>query len=139
MTDWRSFLAIAGRHLRENNRWTFAEWSDTGRVPQRRTWCSWTTFDRLERDAGYWTAELLLETELGEKWTTDGGTWDQPFDYGSLAHLIIPRTFCEELALGPDGFFLWVHHQEVDGLSAQLDAAGITHRISSHALDIKLF
>jgi hypothetical protein len=109
------------------------------REPQRRSWCSWTTYGRLLRDAGYWTGELPLEAELGELSVSDGGTWGQPFGYDDdLAHIIIPRTFIEEPWSG-DAFRQWEHQQDIDGLSSLLTAAGIDHRLSEYALEVKRF
>ncbi|HEX7712117.1 MAG TPA: hypothetical protein VF418_14385 [Sphingomonadaceae bacterium] len=138
MTDWRAFLSIAGEHLRKCNRNRPSEWSSAGSAPARRTWCSWTTFDRLVRDAGYWTAELPDEGELGADGTADFGVWDQPFSYSSIAHVVIPREFLEEQS-SSTGYFAWIPQQDIDGLSEKLKAAGIEHRASRYALEIKLY
>ena len=139
MTDWRIFLTIAGCYLRETNQWTIGKWSDPASgAPIRKTWCSWTTFSRLADNAGYWTGELPLEAELLEKCTTDGGNWGQPFGYDELAHVIIPPTFTEE-GRRAGQYTDWDHTQDIEGLSKRLDAAGIAHTLSVHALDIKLF
>ena len=139
MTDLRSFLLIATRHLDRPMKTTLGIYSDENGVPQRRSWCSWTTFGRLTRDAGYWTGELPLETELGEIAVSDGGTWGQPFYYeDNLAHIIIPRIFTEEPRI-PGIFRQWEHEQDLDGLSLLLTAAGVGHHLSEYALEVKLF
>ena len=138
MTDWRTFLAISGSYLRETNRCSVGEWSDRSPdAPRLKSWCSWTTYERLLDNAGYWTAELPLEAELTDVGTTDGGTWGQPFYYEQLAHLLIPRSFSEEHTW--NGYFVWAHEQDIDGLSQRLHKAGMAHGLSAYALDIKLF
>lgn len=118
---------------------TLRECSDENGVPKRRSWCSWTTYGRLTRDAGYWTGELPLENEIGEISTLDGGTWSQPFYYeDNIAHIIIPRIFTEE-PWPAEVFRQWEHEQDIDGLSLLLTAAKIDHRLSQHALEVKLF
>lgn len=139
MVDLRSFLLIATRHLAHPQKTTLGVCSDENGTPRRRSWCSWTTYGRLTTDAGYWTGELPLETELGELSTLDGGTWGQPFYYeDNLAHIIIPRIFIEEpRATGV--FRQWEHEQDIDGLSNLLTTAGIKHCLSEYALEVKLF
>lgn len=39
------------------------------------SWCSWTTYSRLERDAGYWTAGIPEKEDVGEAYICDGGVW----------------------------------------------------------------
>lgn len=139
MTDLRSFLLISARHLQRPLTTTLGAFSDENGKPKLRSWCSWTTFGRLGRDAGYWTSELPVEAEIGEVCVSDGGTWGQPFRYkNDLAHIIIPRTFIEE-PWPRDVFRQWEHVQDIDGLSQQLLAAGIDHHLSEIALEVKLF
>ncbi|MFC3441657.1 hypothetical protein ACFOKF_10760 [Sphingobium rhizovicinum] len=139
MVDLRCFLLIATQHLKRPIKTTSGECSDESGIPQRRSWCSWTTYGRLSRDAGYWTGELPLEAELGDNSVSDGGTWVQPFYYkDNLAHIIIPRIFTEE-HYGIGVFRQWQHEQDIDGLSLLLHAAGIDHYLSQYALEVKLF
>ena len=142
--DWRRFLIIATGHLSTPTITKRGEFSSDGGEPRRTSWCSWTTYGRLGRDAGYWTAELPKTEELGETYTRDGGAWSQPFPYAELAHLLIPRRFEEEysgklIKGSPAGFWIWSHTQDIDGLSNKLLSEGITHEISEYALEIKLF
>ncbi|MBV1690969.1 hypothetical protein KRR38_25645 [Novosphingobium sp. G106] len=106
--------------------------------PQLRSWCSWTTFGALSIDARYWVDELPLESELGEQYVHDGGTWGQPFLYEELAHVIIPRRFIEDSMFNKK-FTSWEHEQDIDGLSVLLNDAGIEHRTSQLVLEVKLF
>jgi len=117
---------------------TESEFSAPGAESRLRSWCSWTTFGRLERDAGYWTAELPLVEELGETYVNDGGTWGQPFSYDDIAHIIIPRRFIEE-PFGQAAFRQWTHEQDIHGLAGRLDSAGVRYHISDYALEAKLF
>jgi hypothetical protein len=148
MTDWRAFLTLARRHLENTIKTTQPEWVFGSDQSQLRCWCSWTTFSRLANDAGYWTAELPQEDELGDRGTNDGGTWGQPFPYEDLAHVIIPRRFSEEVfgrkrysqeLEGQNRYTCWHHAQDIDGLAPMLDAAGIKHRLAAHALEVKLY
>lgn len=139
MVDLRFFLLTATRHLERPMKTTLGECSDENGSPRRRSWCSWTTYGRLARDAGYWTGELPLEAELGEISVSDGGTWGQPFYYkDNLAHIIIPRIFTEE-PHDMGVFRQWEHEQDIDGLSLLLRAARIDHHLSKYALEVKLF
>lgn len=138
MTDLREFLRIAARHLRTPFSTTESWGSAPGERARLRSWCSWTTFNRLQADAGYWTAELPREEELGETHVHDGGTWGQPFAYANdLAHIIIPKQFIEEPPAPP--FRQWVHEQDVDGLSQLLTTAELRHHLSPYGLEVKLF
>lgn len=109
--------------------------------PDPRTsdsWCSWTTFDRLTEDAGYWTSGLPNPNELADTNVWDGGTWGQPFLYRKLAHIIIPRRFHREIVSEgklTDGY----KEQSVDPLSGKLATQGIVHRKTNLVLEIKLF
>jgi hypothetical protein len=126
--DWQKFLMIAARHLEAN----------PCHVPGKRSWCAWTTFARLGEDAGYWTAPLPLESELGQLGTSDGGNWVQPFHYSQIAHLIIPRKFYWEQF--EEGFTSGLHFQDLEGLSQKLLDQGITaHRLTDAVLEVKLY
>jgi len=137
MDDFYTLLSIAAARLQEPISTTEDEYSAPGGEPLLRSWCSWTTFSRLQRDAGYWTGQLPLEAELGKMSVADGGTWGQPFPYDDLAHIIIPRQFIED-PLGRE-FRQYTHLQDIDGLSRALNEAGIPHHLSHHALDVKRF
>ena len=138
MPDWRTFLVLAKHHLSATVKTSQSEWVEPSDDCRLRTWCAWTTFSRLADTAGYWTEELPEESELNDKGTNDGGTWGQPFPYDDLAHVIVPRRFFEE-GMPFDRYTNWFHVQDVDGLSALLDANGIEHRLGDYALEIKLY
>lgn len=126
--DWYKFLSVATRHLSLN----------PCTAPGKRSWCAWTTFERLSEDAGYWTAPLPLETELLATGTSDGGTWVQPFRYSQIAHLVIPRRFYWE-QIAAEGFGSGVHVQDVEGLSERLTSEGLSHRLTELVLEVKLY
>src|SRR5262245_15184618 len=77
------------------------------------TWCSWTTFSRLKIDAGYWQAGLPTADELLENGVADGGAWGQPFLYGDISHIIIPREFSWERIL-PGQYDRGSKQQDID-------------------------
>jgi hypothetical protein len=126
--DWRIFLQISANHFMKTRNDEPIFWS----------WSSWTTFSRLERDSGYWTAPLPYADELLENSTLDGGMWGQPFPYAELAHVIIPRTFHIEKR-GEMGRYYKEFLQDIDGLSLELNKYKIYHNIGSLAIDIKLY
>lgn len=126
--DWYKFLLVATRRMTLNQ----------CAVAGKRSWCAWTTFERLSEDAGYWTAPLPLEAELLVNGTSDGGTWGQPFRYSQLAHLIVPRRFYWE-QISDEGFTSGVHVQDIDGLSVELSVEGIAHRLAELTLEVKLY
>lgn len=126
--DWHKLLRIASRELAMAPCVAPAKWS----------WCSWTTFDRLGEDAGYWAATLPLEREILEDGTSDGGSWGQPFLYNQLAHLIIPRRFYWE-QLSTQGFESGVHTQDLERVSQRLTAEKIAHRLTAYVLEVKLY
>jgi hypothetical protein len=139
MSALRRFFELSASSLVQPLRTELGQWSNEGdQKPSRRSWCAWTTFSRLGRDAGYWTAELPLLSEIGERSVVDGGTWGQPFPYEDLAHIIVPRRFTEEYA-APKRFAHWTHEQDINGLSGRLNGEGIEHRLAEHVLEIKLF
>jgi hypothetical protein len=102
-----------------------------------QNWCSWITFDRITRDAGYWKCGLPRSGEYGDTGILDGGTWGQPFEYTSIAHLIIPSKF--EFSDMYQGQFA---HKEIEqnilGLSLKLHEEKIDHVISNWALELRL-
>ena len=126
--DLRKFLEVSTKHLGLN----------PCHAPRGWSWCSWTTFDRLGRDAGYWQAPLPLEVELLEEYVADGGTWRQPFGYTELAHIIVPRCFTWEV-ISAGAYESGVHHQDIVGLSERLTAEGIAHRLTDLVLEVKLY
>lgn len=126
--NWHKALTIATQHLGLN----------PCNALGKRTWCAWTTFERLGEDAGYWTAALPLEAELLEAGTADGGSWGQPFLYSQIAHLIVPRHFYWE-HISAEGFSSGVHSQDVESLSKRLTAENIPHRLAELVLEIKLY
>lgn len=102
------------------------------------SWCSWTTFERLNEDAGYWTSGLPMRTDHRETHIADGGTWGQPFLYSSLAHIVIPANFYWE-RVEPGAFENGRKSQDIGQLSVALDSANIPHRLTGLVLEIKLY
>lgn len=100
-------------------------------------WCSWTTFDRILKDTGYWQSGIPSESELASSGLKDGGTWGQPFEYCSIAHLILPRSF-EFIGMYKDEFHHKKTEQDLDGLSSLLNKNGIEHVLSEYALELRL-
>lgn len=139
MTDVRAFLVLATRHLCRPMASSLSEWCNGDAPPRMRSWCCWTTFGRLRHLTVYWSGELPLESELGEKHVADGGSWGQPFAYPDIAHVIIPRTFDEEPWSEGGKFTQWQHEQDVDGLSTVLRAAGIDHNHHDFGVELKLY
>lgn len=126
--NWKLILSIASKHLSNN----------PCEVVGKRTWCAWTTFERLGEDAGYWTAPLPDEAELLEGYIADGGNWGQPFPYEQIAHLIVPRRYYWD-RFG-EGVYVSGHHiQDIDGVSELLTKNGIPHRLTIYALEVKLY
>ena len=125
---WRSFFDTCARILGMGSR---NAW-------QSLSWCSWTTFDRLACDAGYWTCGFPDSSELGESWIADGGTWGQPFAYYQLAHIIVPARFYWERHCA-DGFQTGTKSQPIAELSRALLDAGVPHRLTEAVLEIKLY
>jgi hypothetical protein len=68
----------------------------------------------------------------------DGGTWNQPFLYQELAHVIIPRNFEQERVV--DGQHTCIQkRQDIEELSRRLTERGIKHRKTDLVLEIKAF
>lgn len=107
-------------------------------VQTSRSWCSWTTFRRLNEDAGYWTGGLPGIADIADTNIRDGGVWMQPFLYSELSHIIVPRRFFWESTPGPD-YVSGIREQDIDTLSNRLTAVGIGHRLTDLVLDIKLY
>jgi hypothetical protein len=102
------------------------------------SWCSWTTFDRLEDDAGYWTCAMPKESELNETYIADGGTWGQPFRYCEIAHVIVPAHFRWERVINQELTF-GVKNQRIADLSRLLESREVPHRTTERVLEIKLY
>jgi hypothetical protein len=125
--QWREFFELCRVHL------------GAGAVipAQSGSWCSWTTFDRLHLDAGYWQAGLPGIEEIGETGIGDGGAWEQGVPYAELAHLILPGRFYRAPSeQHPVGGYV---EQDLGRLSRALFDAGIEHRLTEFVLEIKLY
>ena len=125
--QWREFFELCHAHL------------GAGSVIAARSnsWCSWTTFDRLQLDAGYWQAGLPASEEIDETGIADGGVWEQAVAYAELAHLLVPSRFYRvPSAENPVGGYV---EQELGRLSRALFEAGIEHRLTEFVLEIKLY
>ena len=125
---WHTFFTTAAEVLGPGKR--LAEHS--------QSWCSWTTFDRLSEDAGYWTRGLPALEDIFETYIGDNGVWSQPFHFSQLAHLIVPRKFMCDEPPGPN----WTYRERVqnlEGLSARLQKAEIPHRLTELVLELKCF
>lgn len=127
-TQWHEFFTAAADVLGRGN--PLAEHSFS--------WCAWTTFDRLSADAGYWTSGLPASEDIFGTYIGDGGVWGQPFYFSQLAHLIVPRTFTYDDPPGPN----WTYRervQDLDRLSAKLQAADVPHRLTDLVLELKCY
>lgn len=92
-------------------------------------WMSWTTYQRLMDDAGYWTGRF--PTSLQERrFHVEGAAPEGHFFYGELAHVLVPRRFCR----GMD-----THEQDIESLSHVLELKGIRHELGALALQIRSF
>lgn len=126
--DWKTFLEICADVLGKGDR-----------LPSDSTsWCAWTTFSRLQSDAGYWTAGLPGRDELASHGTRDGGTWGQPFLYSDLAHIVIPATFIWDALEGRD-YAAGERQQDLTLLSSGLSEASLPHRRTELVLEVKLY
>ena len=101
-----------------------------------KSWCSWTTFQRITSDAMYWASGLPKIKEIGEHGVADGGTWGQPFHYHQLAHVIIPSSFVRWGKMELEGVYEEVE-QPISELSNRLKEEGIRHTLSPWALEIR--
>ena len=130
MTDaqWHAFFSASAEVLGKGDR-----------VPEHsHSWCSWTTFDRLLVDAGYWTSGLPAAEDIFETYIGDNGVWGQPFHYSQLAHLVVPRKFLCDEPPGPN----WTYRervQDLESLSAKLKAAEVPHRLTKLVLELKCY
>jgi len=126
--QWYTFFTLAAEVLGPGNR--LAEHS--------HSWCSWTTFDRLSVDAGYWTGGLPALEDIFETSIGDNGVWGQPFHFSQLAHLIVPRKFMCDEPPGPNWTFR-ERVQNLEGLSTKLRTAEIPHRLTELVLDLQCY
>jgi hypothetical protein len=125
--EWIKFLDLCNEILGEGSHSLYLS----------ESWCSWTTFDRILSDAGYWKCGLPRKGEYGDTGVFDGGTWGQPFEYSSIAHLIIPSKF--EFADMYKGQFVYKEtEQKILELSLKLQEERISHFISNWALELRL-
>jgi hypothetical protein len=102
------------------------------------SWCSWTTFGRLQDDAGYWTGGIPALPDVFETHIGDGGVWGQPFLFSDLAHVIIPCKFYWETGPGVEYQNGW-RIQPVEILSKELRALDVPHRLTDLVLEIKCY
>ena len=96
------------------------------------------TFGSLADSVNYWRAGLLSLSDIGERGTNDSGPWGRPFVYQDLAHIIIPSEFYWQ-TVPPGQFSNGTKKQDIQELSGQLSAAGISHRLTDLVLEIKLY
>jgi len=101
-------------------------------------WCAYTTFSKLSDDCYYWTMGLPALEDISATGIIDGGVWGQPFRYGDLAHIIIPRQFTWEL-VEQEEFKTGKKIQDIDRLAQLLADFGIVARITDRVLEIKLY
>jgi hypothetical protein len=123
--NWMAFFKISSKILYDNINY------DDG--PE--CWCSWTTFERLQRDSGYWTSPFPIENDITEWGIRDSGTWMQPFPFWDIAHVIIPSSFTYDDF--EKGIFRKSKFQNIKHLSDQLNNIGIEHGINDYYLDVK--
>lgn len=126
--QWRRFFLISAERLGRGHR----------DAASSSSWCSYTTFERLIGDAGYWTMGLPAAEEVETWGIRDSGTWGQPFRFHDLAHLLVPREFYWERGLGTD-WECGYRTQDLVGLSTALRASAVEHRLTDLVLEIKLF
>ncbi len=100
--------------------------------------CSFTTFNRLETDAGYYVHGIPRIEDVGDNYIKDFGVWGQPFLFADLAHVIIPRKCYWERGKSQE-FNCGYREQDLDKLSAELTARDVPHRLSKFVLEIKLY
>lgn len=103
-----------------------------------KSYCAWTSHDRLGYDTLYWTLPLPVEKDLQENGLRDGGMWREPILYNDLAHVIIPAEYTEDYQVDEKWIF-WSHTQDIAGLSKLLDDASIPHKLHDKFLELKLY
>jgi len=126
--QWREFFMICHQSLGEGS----------SHAKESHSWCSWTTFERLQRDAGYWTSGLPNAGHITDIGINDGGVWGQPFLYRDLAHIVVPAQFYWE-SIESGSFTNGTRTQDIVALAASLRTAGIPHRATSLILELKFY
>lgn len=126
--NWKKALSVISEHLIENGNNEPIYWS----------WCSWTTFSRLQRDAGYWTAPLPRTEDLSDIGVIDGGMWTQPFQFIDMAHLVVPKKFTYRKEFS-GSIVLFESFQDIELISDIWNFAGIPNVLGDFAVEIKLY
>lgn len=103
------------------------------RPAESGSWCSFTTFDRMQSDWGYWQMPLPTLPEIYDSYAGHGPHWSQYFYYRQIAHFIVPRQMTQEMYRPTRAISLV---QDVDTLSHALSQQAIPHRITPHGLEI---
>lgn len=147
MHEIRTFLILAARRLSGPLRSELALDHEGWPLPEPlRSASTFITFRDLGYDAHYWQAELPLEADLYDTYVRDAAwpSWG-PVGYADVAHVLLPRFFTQEITIpgGPKGAprfcNTWKHEQDLEGLSEDLTAASIEHRLIGDVLEIKRF
>jgi hypothetical protein len=125
---WHRFFVAAADVLGPGNR--LARFSES--------WCAWTTFDRLNLDAGYWTGGIPARADVFETHIGDSGVWGQPFLFEQIAHVIVPREFYWETERGAQYQNGW-RTQALDALSEKLRQLEVPHRATQLVLEVKCY
>ncbi|GHA22364.1 hypothetical protein GCM10008090_35150 [Arenicella chitinivorans] len=124
--EWKVFFKIANETLGKGSYSSL----------HSNSWCSWTTYQRLSRDSGYYTSGIPSPEELENDRLNDGGTWGQPFPYAEIAHLIIPKQFVQEGVENSKA--VWRRKtQDIDLLAKRLSSNKIPFLLSEWALEIR--
>jgi hypothetical protein len=128
--QWHRFFVLCAKVLEPGDPW----------LAKSKSYCVFTTFDRLKTDVHYWQCGLPLEKEINDTWIADGGVWGQPFSFQNLAHIVIPRTWGFE---HPDQDGMPAAYEErtqhIETLSRSLKGEGIDHRLTNLVLEIKCY
>jgi hypothetical protein len=136
--QWRTFFTIASRHIRGTLKSEVNEPTAPLRADFIKSYCAWTSHDRLGYDTLYWTLPLPVEKDLQENGLRDGGMWREPIPYNDIAHVIIPAEYTEDYHVDEKWIF-WSHTQDIAGLSKLLDEASIPHKLHETFLELKLY
>ncbi len=102
------------------------------------SWCSWTTFRRLNEDCLYWGSGLPASGEYTDNSVVDGGVWSQSFLYKDIAHLIVPKKFYWEIQ-SEEGFESGCKEQNIVLLSKRLIDLKVPHRLTEITLEIRTY
>ena len=101
-------------------------------IDKSNSWCSWTTFQRLECwDAGYWRAGLPKKSDIEHWGIADGSVWGQPFNFNDIAHLIIPNSFCTDSGM--------IKIQNTQKLKDEMGNLREYIKLGKYVLEIKLY